>query len=43
MVVLIGWSKSPGAYTGISLKNGKPIPGFAPAIDCATTARRLLA
>jgi phenylpropionate dioxygenase-like ring-hydroxylating dioxygenase large terminal subunit len=33
MVVMIGWSKSPGAYTGMPLKNGKPIPGFAPAID----------
>jgi phthalate 4,5-dioxygenase oxygenase subunit len=33
MVVMIGWTKSPGAYTGVPLKNGKPIPGFAPAID----------
>ena len=33
MVVMIGWSKSPGSYTGVPLKNGKPIPGFAPAID----------
>jgi hypothetical protein len=33
MVVIIGWSKNSGAYTGIPLKNGKPIPGFAPAID----------
>jgi phenylpropionate dioxygenase-like ring-hydroxylating dioxygenase large terminal subunit len=33
MVVMIGWKKSPGAYTGLPLKNGKPIPGFAPAID----------
>ncbi|HEX7891091.1 MAG TPA: Rieske 2Fe-2S domain-containing protein [Ramlibacter sp.] len=33
MVVMLGWKKSPGAYTGIPLKNGKPIPGFAPAVD----------
>jgi phthalate 4,5-dioxygenase oxygenase subunit len=33
MVVMINWKKSPGAYTGIPLKNGKPIPGFAPSID----------
>jgi phthalate 4,5-dioxygenase len=33
MVVMLGWKKSPGAYTGIPLKNGQPIPGFAPAID----------
>ena len=33
MVVMIGWAKSPGAYTGVPLKNGKPIPGFAPSID----------
>ena len=33
MVVLISWKKSPGAYTGMPLKNGKAIPGFAPTID----------
>jgi len=33
MVVMLGWKKSPGAYTGIPLKNGQPIPGFAPAVD----------
>jgi len=33
MVVMIGWTRSPGAYTGMPLKNGKPIPGFAPSVD----------
>ena len=33
MVVLISWKKSPGAYTGMPLKNGKAIPGFAPTIE----------
>ena len=33
MVVLISWKKSTGAYTGMPLKNGKAIPGFAPTID----------
>jgi phenylpropionate dioxygenase-like ring-hydroxylating dioxygenase large terminal subunit len=33
MAVIIGWSKSRLAYTGIPLKNGKPIPGFAPSIE----------
>jgi phthalate 4,5-dioxygenase oxygenase subunit len=33
MVVMLSWKKSPGAYTGMPLKNGKPIPGFAPAVD----------
>lgn len=33
MVVMISWKKSPGPFTGMPLKNGKPIPGFAPAID----------
>jgi phenylpropionate dioxygenase-like ring-hydroxylating dioxygenase large terminal subunit len=33
MVVMLGWKKSPGAYTGIPLKNGQPIPGFAPAVE----------
>jgi len=33
MVVMLSWKKSPGAYTGMPLKNGQPIPGFAPAVD----------
>ena len=33
MVVMLSWKKSPGAYTGVPLKNGKPIPGFAPAVE----------
>ncbi len=33
MVVMLNWKKSPGAYTGIPLKNGQPIPGFAPAVE----------
>ncbi|HYF17818.1 MAG TPA: Rieske 2Fe-2S domain-containing protein [Ramlibacter sp.] len=33
MVVLVGWTRSRGAYTGRPLRNGKPIPGFAPSID----------
>jgi phthalate 4,5-dioxygenase len=33
MVVMLSWKKSPGPYTGMPLKNGKPIPGFAPAVD----------
>lgn len=32
MVVLISWKKSPGAYTGMPLKNGKAIPGLLPTL-----------
>jgi hypothetical protein len=34
MVLLLNWKKSPPAYSGMPLKNGKPIPGFAPTIAC---------
>ena len=33
MVVMMSWTKQPGPFTGMPLKNGKPIPGFAPAIE----------
>jgi hypothetical protein len=33
MVLMLSWKKSPGPYTGMPLKNGQPIPGFAPAVD----------
>jgi phenylpropionate dioxygenase-like ring-hydroxylating dioxygenase large terminal subunit len=33
MVVMLSWKKSPGPYTGMPLKNGQPIPGFAPAVE----------
>jgi len=33
MVVMIGWKKSPPVYSGMPLKNGQPLPGFAPAIE----------
>ncbi|HET8746783.1 MAG TPA: Rieske 2Fe-2S domain-containing protein [Ramlibacter sp.] len=33
MVVMIGWKKSPPVYSGMPLKNGQPLPGFAPAVD----------
>lgn len=33
MVLMLGWKKSPGPYTGLPLKNGQPIPGFAPAVE----------
>jgi phenylpropionate dioxygenase-like ring-hydroxylating dioxygenase large terminal subunit len=33
MVIMISWKKAPGAYTGIPLKNGQPIPGFAAGVE----------
>ena len=33
MVVMISWHKMASVYSGIPLKNGKPIPGYAAAIE----------
>jgi phenylpropionate dioxygenase-like ring-hydroxylating dioxygenase large terminal subunit len=33
MVVQITWKKSVGTFTGMPLKNGKPLPGVKPTID----------
>jgi phthalate 4,5-dioxygenase len=33
MVVMISYTKRGGAYSGMPLKNGKPLPGFAANID----------
>ena len=33
MVLMLSWTKSPRPYTGLPLKSGQPIPGFAPAVD----------
>jgi phthalate 4,5-dioxygenase len=33
MVVMLSWKKSAEAYTGIPLKDGRPIPGFAPSVE----------
>ncbi|MGE0315219.1 MAG: (2Fe-2S)-binding protein, partial [Lautropia sp.] len=33
MVVMVAWTRHASVYSGMPLKNGKPLPGFAPSIE----------